>query len=106
MKTHPRNVSVVKLARFLSLGSIGVMALVVLPARGHANAIAYTVTDLGALVAGNASGNSTYGINASGQVVGVYGLSDGQFNTDVDAVRWTGTSMTNLSNNGGGGAAA
>jgi probable HAF family extracellular repeat protein len=94
-------------ARKVGITLAGVLALVVLTARVHANAIAYTVTDLGALVAGNASGNSTYGINASGQVVGVYGLSDGQFNTDVDAVRWTGTSMTNLSGPiGGGGAAA
>ena len=91
----------------LGITLAGVLALVVLPVCAHAVATAYTVTDLGALVAGNASGNSTYGINASGQVVGVYGLSDGQFNTDVDAVRWTGTSMTNLSGPiGGGGAAA
>jgi probable HAF family extracellular repeat protein len=91
----------------LGITLAGVLALVALPDRGHANAIAYTVTDLGALFANHISAaNSTYGINASGQVVGVYGLSDGQFNTDVDAVRWTGTSMTNLSNNGGGGAAA
>ena len=91
----------------LGITLAGVLALVVLPARGHANAIAYTVTDLGALFANHISAaNSTYGINASGQVVGVYGPSDGQFNTDVDAVVWTGTSMANLSNNGGGAAAA
>jgi probable HAF family extracellular repeat protein len=89
----------------LGITLVGVM-LTLIPARVNANAIAYSVTDLGTLVSGNASANSTYGINASGQVVGVYGLSDGQFNTDVDAVRWTGTSMTNLSNNGGGAAAA
>lgn len=95
MKTNPRNVSVVNLARFLSLASIGVLALAALPDRVHANAIAYTVTDLGPL-GGNDS--STYGINASGQVVGSLGSSTLAAN---DAVIWTGTSMTILSNTGG-----
>jgi len=54
----------------LGITLAGVLALVVLPARGHANAIAYTVTDLGANL-------EPQSINASGQVTGWIKLGGG-----------------------------
>lgn len=89
-----------KAKQFLAVSSAALCTFIVFSARAHANAIAYSVTDLGT-IGGN--GSSTYGINASGQVAGFIGSST---LADNDAVVWTGTSMTNLSNNGGGNAAA
>ena len=59
-----------KLANKLGITLAGVLALVVLPARVHANAIAYTVTDLGANL-------EPQSINASGQVTGWIRLGGG-----------------------------
>ena len=68
----------------------------VLPARVHANAIAYTVTDLGF----GGHDIQASGINASGQVVGQALLTG---NSAGHAVVWTGTTPTDLGTLGGTG---
>jgi probable HAF family extracellular repeat protein len=95
MKTHPRKVSLVRLARFLSLGSVSVLALVVLPARVHANPPLYNVTVLGGLGGIDSRARS---INALGQVAGS-SLRSG--NSITDAVWWTGVTPTDLVGLGG-----
>lgn len=74
----------------LGITLAAVLALIILPVRVDANAIAYSVTDLGTL-GGSTSGVS--GINASGQVAG-YSLISGD--SIYHAVRWTGTTPTDL----------
>ena len=66
-------------------------ALIILSTRVHANAIAYTVTDLGTLWGSTSNG---YGINASGQIAGDVNVED--------AVRWTGTTAEDLGGPGVG----
>lgn len=66
-------------------------AFTLLPARIHANAIAYSVTVLDGL--GGSFGSSADSINASGQVAGSSYILD---NTVTHAVRWTGTTTTDL----------
>jgi probable HAF family extracellular repeat protein len=69
MKTNP----------LLAVTAIAFCVLILLPSRVHANAIAYSVTDLGL--------GEAFGINSSGQVSGSSG---------GDAVLWTGTTPTIL----------
>ena len=57
----------------LGITLAGVLALIILPARAHADPLRYSVTDLGPLPGGNYSAG--YSINASGQVAGI--SSDG-----------------------------
>ena len=57
-----------KIRHFLAAGTAALCALVILPARVHANAISYTATVLAELP--GFSTNNVMGINASGQVVG------------------------------------
>ena len=78
------------------LTATALCALTIIPARAHANAIAYSVTVLDGL--GGSFGNVAVGINASGQVAGT-----SQFTGDTiaHAVRWTGTTPTDLGAVGG-----
>jgi probable HAF family extracellular repeat protein len=64
-----------------------------LTVRAHANAIAYTVTDLGIL---GGTGSKGYGLNESGQVAGNALIGGTRY-----AVRWTGTAPENLGTLGG-----
>ena len=77
----------------LGITLAAVLALVVIPARVHAAAIAYTVTDLGTLGGGNSYG---IGINSYGQVAGSSDTPVAQH-----SVRWTGTPPTDLGSLGG-----
>jgi len=80
-----------KLPNKLRITLAGVLALVVLSARVHANAIAYSVTVLDGL--GGSFGSAAYAINSTGQVAGYSCIPD---NTRQHAMRWTGTTMTEL----------
>jgi probable HAF family extracellular repeat protein len=62
-----------------------------IPARVHANAIAYSVTVLEGL--GGSFGSAAFSINNTGQVVGKSYLPG---NSTHQAVRWTGTTAENL----------
>lgn len=72
----------------------GVLVFTAFSVRVHANAIAYSVTDLGTLGGGS---SNAYGINSSGQVAGAAHTSGGQYH----AVRWTGATPEDLGTAGG-----
>ena len=80
------------------LAATALCAFTLPPTSAHAAALSYTVTDLGTL---GGFGSSAYGINASGQVSGV---SDVTITGSIiyHAVRWTGTTPTDLGSLNGG----
>lgn len=92
---NPKSPNPISKIIVLAASAAALCILTILPARVHAAALAYTVTDLGTL-GGFFSG--AYGINASGQVAGLSQLAGG----GGHAVRWTDTTPTDLGSLNGG----